>query len=248
MSDSQIKRGMIFYGDVLGYQNLIAGERIEDAAKVIDDLLLIIPGEVTMKMVKSLLAVDSTAGAVISSVVIAADWRVISDSIIMTLPFPASDGTDWLWTLVSVGLVRGFAAKMIESGLPIRGAISFGTYFVSDRSFAGKPFVRAYKASIDLDWAGVVLLDEASHKFEDDKITEQNIFALKFCVPAKHNSNESKYCINWPAALDQSLHPRQFLLESFLKHGKTWSPKLITKLTNTEAFMTYSHMATVRPK
>ena len=77
MSDSQIKRGMIFYGDVLGYQNLIAGERIEDAAKVIDDLLLIIPGEVTMKMVKSLLAVDSTAGAVISSVVIAADWRVI---------------------------------------------------------------------------------------------------------------------------------------------------------------------------
>lgn len=51
-----------------------------------------------------------------------------------------------------------------EKGVPLRGAISFGEYVVTDRYFFGKPILEAYLAENKCKWSGVLLCDSVVDK------------------------------------------------------------------------------------
>jgi len=238
----QINRGIVFFADVLGYQDLISNNRIEEAATVINDLLLGIPQQVTDEF---LTRFPANADPPLHPIVRQAEWRVVSDSILFTLAFPEK-GETWPHWISGLALITAFTGSMMKHGLPIRGAVAFGTYFVTKMSFAGIPFVQAYKTSQDLDWAGVTLLQETQAQLQSDapKLFDQGFFTRPFHAPFKHAPHGTVHCINWPAFLNRSTNPRPFLFKAFLSHGKSWSPELASKLTNTEAFMTHSQIVT----
>ncbi len=56
-----------------------------------------------------------------------------------------------------------------ERGIPLRGAISFGDFFVHEKSFLGKPIVEAYEAEHKQEWSGVMLTESAESVYLDYK-------------------------------------------------------------------------------
>jgi len=101
-----------------------------------------------------------------------------------------------------------------EGGIPLRGAISYGKYYVHDRCVLGKPIIEAYENEKKQDWSGAVLCKSAEEKlqalskrleitrpFNYRGITinpmDWFIFSLdrllyRYPVPYKNQSNEEK--------------------------------------------------------
>lgn len=53
-----------------------------------------------------------------------------------------------------------------EGGIPLRGAISYGKYYVHDKCFLGKPIIEAYEDEKKQDWSGAVLCKSAEEKIQ----------------------------------------------------------------------------------
>lgn len=53
-----------------------------------------------------------------------------------------------------------------EGGLPLRGAISYGEYYVHERAFLGKPITEAHNFEIDQEWSGAALCRSAEEEYQ----------------------------------------------------------------------------------
>jgi hypothetical protein len=56
-----------------------------------------------------------------------------------------------------------------EQGIPIRGAISYGDYFIHDQCVLGKPVTEAYKTEKCQNWSGTILCESASKIYEEEQ-------------------------------------------------------------------------------
>jgi hypothetical protein len=56
---------------------------------------------------------------------------------------------------------------MFEQGLPVKGAIDCGQFFVKDHCFAGKTIVNAYHLANNLELSGCVLTPYASDQVKE---------------------------------------------------------------------------------
>jgi hypothetical protein len=55
-----------------------------------------------------------------------------------------------------------------ERGIPIRGAVSYGRYYATERGcILGEPIVEAYKMEQAQDWAGAIICKSVQEKFYD---------------------------------------------------------------------------------
>jgi len=55
-----------------------------------------------------------------------------------------------------------------ERGIPIRGAVSYGRYYATERGcFLGMPIIEAYKMEQAQDWAGAVICRSVQDKFHN---------------------------------------------------------------------------------
>lgn len=52
-----------------------------------------------------------------------------------------------------------------EGGIPLRGAISYGEYYIHDRAFLGKPIIEAHNFEIDQKWSGAALCRSAKEEY-----------------------------------------------------------------------------------
>jgi len=60
-----------------------------------------------------------------------------------------------------------------EKGVPLRGAISFGEYTVTDRYFFGKPILEAYMAEQKCKWSGVIFCESAVKQMQQQPPTQR---------------------------------------------------------------------------
>jgi len=61
-----------------------------------------------------------------------------------------------------------FIKVIIERGIPIRGAVSYGRYYATERGcFLGMPIIEAYKMEQAQDWAGAVICRSVQDKFHN---------------------------------------------------------------------------------
>jgi hypothetical protein len=54
-----------------------------------------------------------------------------------------------------------------ERGVPLRGAISYGDYFIHDKVFLGTPIIEAYETQKIQDWSGAILCKSAEKEFRN---------------------------------------------------------------------------------
>ena len=82
--------------------------------------------------------------------------------------------------------------KAFEGGIPLRGAISYGEYYIHDRAFLGKPIIEAHNFEMDQNWSGAVLCESAENEFntrlkrynekkENHKVGKEDIRNISSC-------------------------------------------------------------------
>ena len=161
MNALEPQRGIVGFFDVLGYQSIIDNNKIEDVASVISKTLLTIPKNVAEGLASFLTKGQSAPD--ISSL-------IISDTIILAAPFakaagPASRLRTWLRLLIHCArLMR----NTFDAGLPLRGVIDVGDFYIEEHSFAGKPIIRAFREVHEMEAAGCMLTDAAGATFDSD--------------------------------------------------------------------------------
>ena len=52
-----------------------------------------------------------------------------------------------------------------EGGVPLRGAVSYGEYYIHDRAFLGKPVIEAHNFESDQNWSGAALCKSAEKEY-----------------------------------------------------------------------------------
>ncbi|WFN33714.1 hypothetical protein L1S32_07630 [Methanogenium sp. S4BF] len=163
-SDKQKITGFFGFFDILGFKEIIAKNGLEYLCDIIGPILDTLDNEaVTMG------GVDPSQDLCIHPT----STFVFSDTIILYEKVPQLPN----------GHIHNFGPTLIEKaailtrlafekGVPLRGAISFGEYIVTDRYFFGKPILEAYMAEKKCSWSGVIFCDSVVEKMQQQPPTQ----------------------------------------------------------------------------
>jgi hypothetical protein len=245
------EKGMVGFFDVLGYQNIIDNNKISDAAHILSESFTRIPERVENKLSESLKESKKTYELIKDRM----KFIIISDSIIIAIPFLRLTEDEKNLELVKKGnefqlLYFFISASFLlhlsfDEGFPLRGAIDYGEFYVQDRTFAGKPFINAYRIANRLEISGCVLTKEAETEFRNyvKKDTIDDFF-FSYLVPLKNNESERYLTMKWLCPFKELGEPpkdiRQYIVDKFHAHNKDVTRDVFPKIDNTEMILRYS--------
>lgn len=235
-----VMNGLVAFIDILGYNNLIENNELEIVAELISDELVKIDEHVkqaikdNFSFLPSEIATD--IGNIVSSI-------AISDSILLTAQIDENQSNEVMglvWLVFIIACQR-LTRRLFLKGLPTRGAVSYGQFFVAGNCFAGIPIVDAYNLSQRLELSGCVLTSSARIKVKDllssgtlihaKKIL--NLALINYLVPLKGGELKEHVIINFLAPnCDSDIN--KFVLDSFQGYNKAISEKVMQKIKNTE--------------
>lgn len=193
------------------------------------------------------------------------NWLLFADSILLTLPVIKTDKMGTLSEPAAAaahrrsqngaGLflftVTRLMLEMFTNGLPLRGAVHAGEFYVEPPFFAGATITEAYELAATQNWTGCVLTTAARQQIEElykgDKLFGIDHALPVYDVPSKAGSIQCR-SINWGffapwnyPFVEGSL--REAVLDSFQKHNKTVGEKEFSKINNTEAFLSFCRLS-----
>jgi len=264
MVDVEAKTGLVGFFDILGYQQMLLANDVSSTARIVVDVLSEVPDNVIAGLLEDhgLERADDLAswpeyaryfqGLVREEM----DWLLFSDSILVSLPLDADEDIFLLGTRV-VGFVEVCAVllrQMFDVGLPLRGGVSFGEFFIQDTYFAGQPIIDAYRHSESLDLSGCVLAPSVERMYGQmkqhavDAEYEESVrgmldqLCVRYLVPKKRDRVETGSMVNWvnlPMRFFDGLPSdiREYVYSSFVAHNKDVAPAVQPKIDNTEAFV-----------
>ena len=173
-------KGLVAYFDILGFTSIAANEDIVMAARLVEDALLTIPSEIRKEVDRkhgggNLHRVDMHSMIFADSILL---WRSLPDAEVCH-PY------HWIFFL---SVCSWFIRWMFERGLPLRGAVSYGEYFIKDRCFVGKPITDCHDMAAKTEWAGCTIVPSAAtelQKFEPEWKTILETVCVLYRVPFK---------------------------------------------------------------
>jgi len=240
--DKKVTTGIVGFFDILGYQNIIDNNEIGIVSSLISETLTKLPSKVKADVSNEF---SGKVKQIIESYFTLIQTRLISDSILISVPIRI-EGSDvdqdtcirYTWILLLYYAAR-LTKEMFDSGLPIRGAIDYGEYYLDNHCFAGKPIIDCYRLSEQLEMSGVVL-SEAAYKHYLDIMSAKEHAAFKnigieYLVPIKNNTEVRMFMLDW-YKFDklEFTDIRQEVYKSFRGHNKDIQQKVISKVVNTE--------------
>jgi len=252
MSSESVTKGQVAFFDILGYKNIINNNKIESVAELISCELLEIPNRVHKFIRKKFSALLEDNKKALDNLDEKLSVVLISDSILLTLNidkngYGDSEKTIWSW-LIFIIACRKLMTTMFEQGLPVKGAIDCGQFFVKDHCFAGKTIVNAYDLANDLELSGCVLTPHASDRVKE-ALQSANDTALKsffdeilfeYLTPLKGSEEKMLTIIDLPI-LTNNFHEdlKQIVVNSFQAHNKDIPGEAYTKVRNTEMMLRF---------
>jgi hypothetical protein len=237
-TEQNIHNGLVAIFDILGYQKILNNNDLRTSAGIIETLL-----EHGTGLAKSLPKEMPNIKIPFEKI----HTRILSDTIILTMPLSEQEYNNWeLWHsfLTYCSIVVRF---MFGQGLPIRGAISGGLYYLNKDCFAGKPFVDAYQTGKTQNWSGCVISNNLLKKCEQIIAQKKDSFKnliFKYPVVQKGEKSEIYLAVNWvnlftKPFLQLNRDVRGDLAKIFSSFKKNVDPKTLSKIHNTEMFMEY---------
>jgi len=240
----QIQQGMVGVFDVLGYRALIYGNETRAVAEIITKIFKCLP-EVTTSGILTPLDSPETVqwvGERIGRI----DVRLFSDNILLTLPLNTME----VDASVDIPHFLAYAAKLMrvafDNGLPLRGAISHGEYFLAEQCFAGKTILDCHEGAEDLQLAGCVVMPDTANYFEKvarntDTDLRFHQFIFPFVVPVRTGQSIELPVLDWYLPMeDWGAHQEDihaYIINAFQAHSKVITPKELSKIDNTELMM-----------
>lgn len=242
------KEGLVAFFDILGYQDIINNNLIDNVSKIIANILVKLPEHTKDKMATLIKDVSLRERAVKDLKKIRS--RLISDSILIVSEIDSSisnsDKEDkFVDFFVFIGILIRFA---FDKGLPLRGVVDYGEFYLDDHCFAGKPIINCYRLSEKLQFSGTVLTTECNdilNKISPSRETEDffKLFFYPYLVPLKDNKEERLMVLNWIYPIEKGdtipSDVRQYIVNAFHSHKKDISQKVLLKLENTEIMLRY---------
>jgi hypothetical protein len=258
------KTGLVALFDILGYQQMLLANDVASTARIVVDVLGEVPNHVVSALFEDQglepagdLEAWSEMEPYFENVVREEmGWLLFSDSILVSLPIDLDDEIS-LWGTKVVAFVQVCSfllRRMFDVGLPLRGGISFGEFFIHDTFFSGRPIIEAYQHSESLELSGCVLAPSAAHLYRQmkqyaiDQDSEGSIrrmlddLCVDYLIPMKPDRVETGSMVNWvnlPMRFFEGLPSdlRQYVFSSFVAHNKDVVPAVQPKIDNTEAFV-----------
>ena len=228
MVEVTAKTGLVGFFDILGYQQMLLANDVEHTARVVVDVLAEVPNLVVSGMFEDqgleLVGVSNDDVSVddleawselepyYENVVREeTGWLLFSDSILVSLPVDLDEGIP-LWGTKVVAFVEVCSfllRRMFDVGLPLRGGISFGEFFIHDTFFSGRPIIDAYRHSESLQLSGCMLAPSAAHlygqmkQYAIDQDFDGSIrgmldqLCVDYLIPKKRDRVETGSMLNW---------------------------------------------------
>jgi len=253
MPNESPKHGIVGFFDILGYSSFLENNPVEMAVEVIRNFQIRIPEEVTKRVTDMIPSGSQPASEESLSLLMKMKWLVFSDTIVIALSYDASINPlmNYMNWLVFFPVTMVLNQTMFQNGLPLRGAISFGEFYMESNFLAGKPFVEAHRMANNLDLCACVLNQSAKKEYEEmfGKIAKvpgiqnpPNLAQLTFdyLVPLKDGSSMRLPTLGLYPGPDEDIP--QIVSESFWKHKKEIPAEAISKLNNTVLFLRYVKM------
>lgn len=240
--DTQV--GLVGYFDILGYQNLLEKNEPEDIAKSVLPLFKKIDTKVIKELASRLsgalseLKLEEIEQALKKSM----KWLIFSDTVLLTMPVEdLYSDINWL---IFLSACMHLKIKMFQSGLPLRGVINYGKFYIEDTCFAGRTIVEAYQLCNKLDIAACVFTKNAQG--EVDRIDKDNSsyrlfnnFIYKYLIPTKGGD---EYYYTLAAQTYDIKHDgdiREQVLSSFWAHNKDIPMSAQKLVSNTEQWLCF---------
>src|SRR5579859_6290603 len=152
-AEEQLKSsyGLVAFFDILGYRQIIANNEIKEAASIIKRAL--------RKVTESQKAADIVEKGFKYSP--PTNYLAFSDSILVYTNYSKEIISQKSQAGLFAAGCAGLCVSLFEEGLPARGAIARGEFFVEQTSFAGKAIVEAYEFANAIEMAGCVIVPTA---------------------------------------------------------------------------------------
>ncbi len=203
MENEGTKIGLVGFFDILGYQNLLERNEPEEIAGNVLPILTKIDGTVIknlhgiynslfleVKAMQSSSVKPDTLAAVDKKhkkIINAMRWLIFSDTVLLTLPIEDKDPiivrTSWTMFILATVILQ---IKLFDAGLPTRGAIEYGKFFVKDMCFAGRTIVTAYQLCSQIELAACVFSEVAANEFiRLDMSNDLDSFVVEYLIPMK---------------------------------------------------------------
>lgn len=216
--------GLVAFFDVLGFKSLLENNKVGQAISIIREVLVGVPKELELTL--------KPLGIVNPAFV--PKHLVFSDSILIYAPVETSEP---LVTCFFVSFCREILARLFDNGLPLRGAIAVGEYYVEDYCFAGKPIVEAHELGDLLQLSGCALAANARKHILGDKESAEIFF--EYPAPLKGGEKEDLFMLNFrPSFSREALaDTRSFVEHQFSAHKKPKGDGVDEKIHNTVAFL-----------
>jgi hypothetical protein len=242
--------GLLAFFDVLGYQSFILHSSIQQSAKIIHEVVLPMPSLARKAILEKQMRFDRKHAEEMEKCM--GKPVIISDSIVWDFSFNPSlrGGIQVQWVLF-IGACCYLQRLMFDHGLPLRGAISYGEYYIEKGCFAGKPVVEAYDIGSKLDLVGCGLTLQAERELPRGPVGEVDAFAglvINYPAPLKGSKPQNMKLLNWAFPGGTLLEPfgediRSRIIETFSRHGKQISSEVYDKVNNTEALLKHCKAA-----
>ena len=230
--------GIIAFFDILGYKSFLKNNDAETSAQKVLDIISGTPAELLDGYAE--LKNDKLQAMLKTQV----KHLVFSDTIVLSLSWlpKAEEKIDRYTSIMYFEhiLVHLFI-KMFNAGLPVRGGISEGKFFIQDYCLAGDAVNLAHELCESIDCSGLVFGKELGASI----ITVNKQRHLTYYTPFKKNDTISEapylHC-NWLFALKRSFpkqyalavaDPAMFVARAFWCHNKDMPLSTDRKFENT---------------
>jgi hypothetical protein len=242
--------GFIGYFDILGYQAFLENNSPEVAAERVLGTLLKLDQDTPSKLLESMAPFyEGNDRATLDIYLKDIKWLVFSDTVLMTMVTDEipDDKIEIRW-LVFLLQCSYLWRKMFDFGLPLRGAITRGSFVVQGTCFAGKSIVNAYKSASSLNFAGAVITQELSDwsKKIIGQASHAALFHQPYLVPRKGKASCMEEILNvaatYPHERKWDGDIRQLVHECFWKHEKNIGEDVSDKIENTEKLLRFLKM------
>ena len=219
--------GLVAFFDILGYKQILVNNHVREAASIVKSLL----ETVTSLQQAAERARDSLKFPKLTH------YLAFSDSILVYTNYSKIEQDRELPRGMFLAGCTALCADLFAAGLPARGAIAKGEFYVEGATFAGKAIVEAYEFANTMEMAGCIVIPTAESEFEN--ISDVLNLRMRYEVPLKGHQRQELLTLNLCFTLlaGSSEDARAFTIKQFGQHNKNIGPEVIGKVNNTANFL-----------
>jgi hypothetical protein len=258
-TNDEIKTGLLGWFDILGYKSFLEKNDLAYAAEVIREVIAKAQPE-GIRWIERILACipdgmqeEKSAG---QEALKSIRWSIFSDTVVLAVSLPPPNFVRSRYLIIGVflELAKNLCVDFFSRGLPLRGAISFGQFYLHDSPpiLATKPLI-AHELAEAQQWSGCVFDSSAESEvsrvaagidpdlrdvFMSNTVRHPVTFRWK---RSDQSETKTMLCLNWPNMIDRmaiEMSWPEFVEREFARHNKDISrPDVQVKIKNTAEFI-----------